>query len=400
MLRGFVDRVSRSLVCGWAADTDNPDQAIEVVIRLNGYDLGVVLANRERDDLRATGEFGGGRHGFVYRFDYPIPLNLIGEITVEFLEDRSILPPGPSKILAVPETESHSGAQDARQGRPNLLLMTTMGRSGGTMVMEKIGTNPEVILADVYPYETRVLAYYAAAYRALISPADHSNSINPDDLMKSNLRLGFNPYFHSDQEWRYDQPEFMYDFFEITAARHLAQSFRDLVSEYYERRATLVGKKPRYFIEKCGVDDPARHIGRAIFPDARELVLLRHPRDVICSQMAFWGSDFHGALMGMAVATEAMMLIKQSGRSDTFFVRYEDIIATPDVCANDVARFLGVGTPINFESSGREGIRAVHATTKSAADSVSRWRKDLNAFQISECRRVLGKYEEYFGYGD
>ncbi|ASG25091.1 sulfotransferase [Nitrospirillum viridazoti] len=399
MLNGCVDRVTRSLVSGWATDTDFPDQPIEVVIKLNGYDLGTAIANRERDDLKGREGFGGaGQHGFIYRFDYPIPLNLIAEITVEFLASRAVLPPGPLKIAAVAEPKSRRGA-GTNLPSPAPVLMTTMGRSGGTMVMEKMGANPDIILADVYPYETRILGYYAAAYRALISPADHANSWHPDDLVNSSLRLGFNPYFHAEQEWRYDTPEFMYEFFEVAAPRHLARAFRKLVSDYYERRAAIAGKKkPHYFIEKCGVDDPVRYVSRTLFPDTRELVLLRHPRDVICSQMSFWGNDFHASLMGMATAAEAMMLIKQSNRQDTLFVRYEDIIDTPGTCGDAIAGFLGLASPINFTSEGREAIRAVHATTKSATASKERWRQDLSEAQKSECKRVLGKYEEFFGY--
>ncbi|WP_186457676.1 sulfotransferase [Nitrospirillum amazonense] len=379
-------------------DTDHPDRPIEVVIKLNGRDLGIAIANREREDLKNQKGFGNGRHGFIYRFDYPIPLNLIAEVTVEFLVNRAILPPGPLKITAVKELEVHQASACANQAASSPLLITTMGRSGGTMVMEKVGAHPNVILADVYPYETRILGYYTAAYRALISPSDHDNSLHPDDLVQSNLRLGFNPYFHAEQEWRYNTPEFMYDFFEVVAPGHISQAFFSLVSDYYARRSALAGKSPLYFIEKCGVDDPARYISRVIFPGTRELILLRHPRDVICSQMAFWGTDFRASLMGMATAAEAMMLIKQSVRQDTLFMRYEDIIETPESCGNEVARFLELPLPVDFSSEGRETIRSVHATTKSASASMGRWRQDLSDSQKADCSRILGEYEEFFGY--
>lgn len=71
-LRGYLDRVSRSRIEGWAEDETQPGAPLSLLILVNDVLVARVLANRYRPDLAAAG-IGDGRHGF--QFDLPEPLS-------------------------------------------------------------------------------------------------------------------------------------------------------------------------------------------------------------------------------------------------------------------------------------------------------------------------------------
>lgn len=69
---GRVERVSRSLISGWAYDGRQVDRHVEVALVLNGEVIARVLADRRREDL--TG-IGLGRNDIA--FDLPVPSGCI-----------------------------------------------------------------------------------------------------------------------------------------------------------------------------------------------------------------------------------------------------------------------------------------------------------------------------------
>jgi hypothetical protein len=72
MLAGYVDRIAHSAIEGWAADNERPDETVEVSIFVDGCKRAQLACDLARPDLRTTGAWGDGRHGF--RFGFPAPL--------------------------------------------------------------------------------------------------------------------------------------------------------------------------------------------------------------------------------------------------------------------------------------------------------------------------------------
>ncbi len=64
-LRGYVDIVNAQLVAGWAQNSQHPTVPVCLDIYVGGSQIGQVLANRYRDDLRQAC-IGDGRHGFEF----------------------------------------------------------------------------------------------------------------------------------------------------------------------------------------------------------------------------------------------------------------------------------------------------------------------------------------------
>lgn len=65
---GRVERISRSLISGWAYDGRQVDRLVEVALILNGEVIAKALADRQREDLF---EIGVGRDDMA--FNLPVP---------------------------------------------------------------------------------------------------------------------------------------------------------------------------------------------------------------------------------------------------------------------------------------------------------------------------------------
>ena len=64
-LRGYVDLAGPTCIAGWAQTIDAPEVPVCVDIFARGRQIGQVLANTHREDLKQSG-IGSGRHGFEF----------------------------------------------------------------------------------------------------------------------------------------------------------------------------------------------------------------------------------------------------------------------------------------------------------------------------------------------
>lgn len=60
---GFIDSIGGTRISGWVWNRQNPEQKLEVDVRLDNESIGVVLADRMRQDLEKA-DIGDGAHGF------------------------------------------------------------------------------------------------------------------------------------------------------------------------------------------------------------------------------------------------------------------------------------------------------------------------------------------------
>ena len=147
MLSGYVDRIEPGYIAGWAADTDTPDSVEEVIVYVDGKRATRVPCDRLRQDLRDLGKYGRGYHGFTWEVSPPIPLYLLDRITVRFARSGATLPRG--------EVAPAGGTT------LNAILVTAAGRSGTTLMMQRLGGSPEVCIAKSHPFEIRLISYWS-----------------------------------------------------------------------------------------------------------------------------------------------------------------------------------------------------------------------------------------------
>ncbi len=159
--------------------------------------------------------------------------------------------------------------------------------------MSRLAASDQVALADISPFEVRMLAYYATVFRVLTAPGDLERSTHPDRLQGDGFFVGFNPFGNAIYRNAFTTPERFEDFFRAFVPGELKAFVRNAVEEFYLRLRDENGKpEARFFAEKANnLDVQSRAFAREAFPDLKEIVLVRDPRDLYCSQRAYFHSD-------------------------------------------------------------------------------------------------------------
>ena len=386
---GYVDAFDRNHIIGWAADTDHPDRRLEVCVMLEGQECGRIIADLPREGLRQRGGFGDGSHGFEFTFPTPLFVLRDYEVVVRIEPSRQELRHGRFRIERVtPESQSL---------RP--LLVTATGRSGTTLLMRRLINDPNIIAADAYPYEMKLLTYYARALEVLTAPGDRENSVTPDAIFAAPMQLGLNPFHHRFLEAVFPRREMIYDFFGRHSAGRLQAAFRDIIADFYREMQLHQRKFPaQFFAEKCDLFTPVRNFARLAFDGVKEIVLLRDLRDVHCSRRSFWSHSSEESFNAMRLAQECALQIRREGADDIIFVRYEDLIEKPDNTMAAISRLLGLPQPIPIRSDAEQAVFERHATSQDPAASIGRWKTEMLGEEQARFAQEFRPYLEAFGY--
>ena len=151
----------------------------------------------------------------------------------------------------------------------------------------------------------------------------------------------------------------------------------------------------------------------ATWPDTRQLVLVRDPRDLLCSRLSFnrqraeasFDLDLHDdAVTGAPTIVHHLRLAARQVAAfpDAILVRYEDLVGHPVATATQIFRQLGL-------DHGYATVRAAvdhavdsrpdgHVTTASPEASIGRWRSELPAAAAQHLVDELSSELAVFGY--
>src|SRR5271165_1487805 len=278
-LTGYVDEISRSVVEGWAIDTERPDEAVSISILVNGAHRGMCLTSHARTDLvLPNGEQMTAKCGFWFTFDPP--LSPFVALRIEVIETWSarLLPNG-SRDLARPRMDCDTSAGI----RP--VLLTSTCRAGTTLLMSEFARHSSVVIGDQYPYEIKQIAYHAAAFRALAADADWEHSTTPETMLAPEMHriIGSNPYNKAGLFALGGHNGALREFYQSTLPSGLATLFQRFIVEFYTTLANAQGKSAApYFCEKGDIDEAAVQGARLFFSDVKDIVIVRDPRDLLC----------------------------------------------------------------------------------------------------------------------
>ncbi len=396
---GFVERITRSRIIGWAVDTDHLGQPARLRILVNGQPHGRVRADRPRSDrplmdfvrshvpaaqhARVTGQFG-----FDFAFDPPLSLFRDQQVVVRFAEDGPELANG-TRMLAAPP----AGHMDLTP-----LLVTALGRSGTTMLMRYLSQHPGIVVADQYPYEIKLISHYADAARILSSDADHERSDDPNGVLRDRAMIGFNPFNRRELHQFMRSPEAIDQHFEEVVPAAALRTCGSLIMDYYRRVQADRGKPGAVYIaEKAPPRPDIRDGARLLAGALRQILLVRDPRDILCSAKAFWKAEQKSAVQNITRLTRLAEVLHRDAGPDTLLVRYEDMISDPAATLSRVWRFLGLPDPPAVTDLKPE-LLARHVTSASPAESIGRWRRELSEDDLTLCRQAFGGFMERFGY--
>jgi len=389
MLTGHIDSADHHAIIGWAADTDRPDNRLELSIRVNGQEQGRIIANRPRQGLRQRGIYGDGAHEFAYAFDPPLSPLRAYDIVVRFLDTPADVPNGRFRIDPVRPLDLAL--------RP--LLVTATGRSGTTVLMHRLGNAREVVIADDYPFEMKLLTYYSHALEVLTTASSVKQPILLDDLTRAPHQLGLNPFHHPQMERVYPLPEHLYHAFGRRAAMRLAPAIRAIIDDFYRDMQVHTAKpRARFFAEKSDVFTAARNFARLAFDGVREIMLVRDPRDVHCSRQAFWSDTAETSLQNLRTVQATVLPILERDRPELLIVRYEDLILQPAETLGRIATYLGLDHAIELRPESEDKMFSTHGTSKNPAASIGRWKRELSAEDQAAFALSFKPFLDAFGY--
>ena len=390
---GHVDRLTRNLISGWAANPSRPNQVVAVRLTIDGVRTRIE-AGEARDDL--TGLFPGatGRYGFSLS-GHPLPISPFTEAAVElvFAANGETLPGG--KATLPPLGSPHA---DAAQLPRTPIVLTSTGRAGSSLFMRRLAQHPDVLVARGHPHELMLLSYYALAFNTLTANADRARSTDPDTMLASAHRfhVGFNPF--NDLE---DAGEPMLRaFWNMTAPDILRGSFISLIDAYYTALAQTARKpRARFFAEKIGTSAMVRQAAGFLFGAVREIVLVRDPRDVVCSSKHFWKRGFADSVRSLRGQLAGMARPRTEPGLTQHVVRYEDLLTRPDDTMRAVCGFLGIAAAASApEHEAERSIFEAHGTSASPEATVGRWRRELSTEEAAIANREFAPFLLAYGY--
>jgi hypothetical protein len=265
--------------------------------------------------------------------------------------------------------------------------------------MRRLGNDPRIAIADAYPFEMKLLTYYAHALEILTSPGNRAKTAPLDAMVADPYHLGVNPFHHPVMEPIYPKPAMLYEFFGRRTAERLTPALRDTIIDFYRDMASHQGKTAaRFFAEKCDVFTPARNFARLAFGSVKEILLVRDPRDVHGSRKSFWSDTPEASFQNLRAVQSAMLAIWHESAGEVLAVKYEDLIAQPEETMARISTFLELASPIQLKPESEQKVFSGHATSSDPAASVGRWKQEMSVEEIATFEKEFRPFLETFGY--
>jgi hypothetical protein len=388
---------------GWALGRESVTQFVEIVN--DGVVLKKLPLSIDRPDV------------ISYSDDSSLPLNcgfdgLIGLAALEptfelFL--RAVLEDG-TKAAFGRITGSKPYLRMEAPYAPDLapLFVTSLGRSGSTLIMDLLRRHSEIVVGGDYPFEFRPGCYWLHQVAVLSQPADHWDSVHPDSFYESSSYVGTNPFFQA------ISPAGDTDWLAHTYPAHLAAFAQQSIDSLYGELAVKLGKPTATFFAEKHVPDRLQWLAMDLYPEGREIILVRDFRDTLASILAFndkrgyaafgradCGSDEEYVDRLAAMADRLRLAwVKRGDRAH--LVRYEDLVKRPREVLERLLSYLGVESEdlSDLERVVRSpsGELSKHRTTSKVNASIGRWESDLPVKLHALCNQRFQSALHTFGY--
>jgi len=288
--------------------------------------------------------------------------------------------------------------------RPSLqpLSLTSLGRTGTTLLIQMLVRHPEIMTRNVFPYEIRIAGWWLHALTVLAGYANPLSS-QPDTFLDDDhaFVIGFNP-------WMFDgtnDPAAL-AWLGGDAVEDIAAFCQRQIDESYRRIARDQNEEGRRFFVEKAVPTHVPRLLWQLYDGTREIVLVRDFRDMFCSMTAFDAkrnqndfrredTDMETFLVRMIRDFRRLVMSWEERRETALLVRYEDLILAPEETLRSIATYTGIESgPEMLASMMAAGDLETdqvlaHRTTATGAESIKRYRNDMSP-ALSELSLELG----------
>jgi hypothetical protein len=388
-------------VRGWAVGAGAPVEHVEfsaggAILRRVPCDVGQPALAAERPDLGGAGS--SGFYATLSGLDLPRRF----EVGIDaVLADGRRAPIG-----LIRGTRARLTTSFAPRLQP--LMVSGPGRAGSTIFMQMLAGHERIAVHPPFDEEPRAATYWMEVLRALARPQSWMRQISPAGPLREDWWLG-----RRDPVPRRLRSKSLQGWLAGEAVEDLAAFAQSRIEAVYTRIEAEEGKSGgSYFAEKVR-NDIVSDLLWELYPDAREVVLVRDPRDVLTSILAAagkravqpppadparWvGEEFTGRIL-------AVLDSWRRRRDRTHLVRYEDLMMRPRDTLAGVAGYLDLDAGPDsvdpmIEGAGRRlpGMDE-HRTSADSASSIGRWRRDLEPQLAEACERAVAPALEAWGY--
>jgi Sulfotransferase family len=290
------------------------------------------------------------------------------------------------------------------------LMVTSLGRTGTTLLMRMLCLHPELVVYDKYPYEIRAATHWMHVLRVLSEPGAF---VEADRLMP--YLTGLEPVVRGNP---FSSPPVVDNDGVVrwAAAAHprdVATFCRRSVDDFYRQVAVAQAvAHARRFVEKQYPSLLADVLAE-VDESTLELISVRDPRDMLCSLAAksWWREDPHGGGSDLAsrlpvLSAQLKLLVDSSRRrrERAQVVRYEDLVTQPHETLGSILAFAGLdAAPATIRRMVEYGFAEIpelreHRTAESIEASLGRWRRELKPSLQERCTDAFAEALSEFGY--
>lgn len=278
----------------------------------------------------------------------------------------------------------------AHGSRLRPLLMSGLGRSGTTLMMRLLLQHKKILALPKYPFENQPAQYWLHALRVLSSPADRHSETPIVGFQQMTSRVTSNPFHFHTFMMDASQSGKVASWIENAHIRQMAAFFTGQIEQYYTALGAEVGKgEATYFVEKT---QPNVHslIFHELYEGAREIFIVRHPFDVLCSvrsffsENAFYQTDTY--IVALRIGYDRMLARIEASEGRCFIVDYNQLIQAQAKVMDAVFDFLELPNTEPRQGMEEAGNKN-HITSADSEQSVGRWKKDLSEREIELAKR-------------